>query len=345
VNTMTPDRPTKGWLEFKGCNCPVCGHAGNCTRSADGMVVLCRRSRSDRVIRQKDGRDAYLHPMPGNAAAPAAAKDPVAKKKPSEWNVLHKRYVASLGPRKLEILARTLGLSETAMKLYGAGYDDYCDAYTFPMYGGDGKLCGIRRRWLNGDKNSVGGSDNGLFLPANYDHMAQPVPEGVCEGGTAPLVLLMPEGPTSAAAAADLGFRAVGRPSNTGGAKQILQLLRRHPKQDVVILADDEGTKWTKGNPPRPFWPGWEGALQLARDICMECERLWVVKVLDRQGAKVKDLRKFLQDGGNRAVFNAQVHRTVLGWPKGFDRYWIDGKFREVETWRGRLKPSPDVAA
>lgn len=323
--------------------CPACSHIGYCTIASDGSVCICRRGVvSDRPIKDRGCGTAYLHAVTGLSSKTVAslarsAKSPPARLSAAELKSLAKRHRTALSARKLAISAKELGLSELAMTTYGAGWDDEREAISFPMYDGDQKIIGFRLRYAGGKKSCVPGSQNGLFLPIDFDP-ANPTDNFV--DPFSPMLLLTPEGPTDSAAAFDCGFQAVGRPSCSGGATFLTQLLikcsmhkhRRH----VVIIADKDDTHWhMKDNvPTTPYWPGWEGALALALNIWGTCAILKVVK--PPKGAK--DLRQLVKEAtsGERTGLNMMLRNLIEDAPPaGHD--WITNQIGLVETWRAGL--------
>lgn len=291
------------WVETRNdCPCPACGHGRHCTISEDGKFCMCRRGvESARPCKQKDGTTAYFHVVAQLNGAPVAGKIGKAKDRrprlaPPELANIIKSLQTALSPDRLTKIARKLEVSERALKTYGIGYDVTGGAAAFPMYGGDRKPIGVRLRYADGSKVCIPGSRNGLFLPDSIlrDGLLG-IPEGIAND-PAPLLLLMPEGPTDAAAAADLGFRAVGRPSNSGGGKEVCKLLGVGKRQEVVIVADRDKTKhYPDGT---PYWPGIEGALSLADLILPVCGTLKMVKPPKR----AKDLRDWFKQGGTANV-------------------------------------------
>jgi hypothetical protein len=339
---------SSGWVRFRGA-CPACGHAGNwCTRTCDGQIIKCSRTESDRPIKQRDGSTAWLHRADRIGGTMPTVKAPPSppRRSTAEWRGIIRQHQTAVNPKRLEAMAGTLGLSVRSLKLYGIGLDVGDGRggvgsgwWSFPMFNGELKPIGIRLRAEDGQKKCVWGSANGLFVPADY--AAERIIDGVADDD-APLLLLLPEGPTSSAAAADLGFRAVGRPNNRLGAGMIRQLLGRGYPQDVVIVADHEPMKWIGVTDPTPAWPGWEGALHLAGELVggPGVRRLRVVKVRDAAGNRVKDLRAFLQSGGVANVVNA-----IIAQAEDVDSPWLKSRWAEVELWRGRLKKNQLPAA
>lgn len=297
---MTTTRKRTGWAECsKAHPCAGCGHTdGWCSVSADGTASLCRRgAESAHPVKQKDGSTAYLHATAAGAAAAGRAKPAEAKPRPdrlkeTELRRILKAHRLALSSGRLAACARSLGLDESALVKFGAGWDDERQALSFPMYDGAGKPCGVRLRAESGRKMCVPGSANGLFLPDDFDVAAAPDPFEISRFSA--MVILTPEGPTDSAAAWQVGFAAVGRPSCTGGGHHVATLLRRCREagapRDVVVVADTDATHWHDRDNV-PYWPGWEGALALAADVLPHAAGVRVVK--PPPGAK--DLRQILK--------------------------------------------------
>jgi hypothetical protein len=167
------------------------------------------------------------------ASAPEAVSPTVA-----DWDAFAARC-ADFGASHLPELAAGLGLPGDALARLRAGRASAVmlaeampgwrggPAWTFPMAGADGRTRGIRLRMHDGSKLSVRGGREGLFLPVGLPDR--------------PALLVVTEGPTDAAAALSLGFAAVGRPSCSGGAEHVADLVRRVRPACVVIAADRDG--------------------------------------------------------------------------------------------------------
>lgn len=272
--------------------CEACGKPDDCTRSGDGLIVKCMRVASDRKIQQSDGRTAYLHSVLKLGGTPVKSKPGKPPKRLTEKEIiaLLKEHKTALSPRRLEITAKNLGVSEKSLLAYGLGYDSNTDCVSAPMYDGSRKPIGIHLRGVTGKKMAVVGSRNGLFIPLDYSDEAIPV--GVCDEDS-PLLLLMPEGLSDCCAARDAGFRAIGRFSNAGGADQIVSLLQQSVSlQDVVVVGERDETKYDLHGVP--YWPGIEGALQICDELIRlkaKCSRL---RFLMPPVGVGKDLREWL---------------------------------------------------
>ncbi len=186
-------------------------------------------------------------------------------------------FRAAVRPEALARLAAALGLSVASLTRLGVGWSAKHRAWTFPMVDVDGHVLGIRLRRAGGKKTSVRGGHDGLFLP---------VPEAPDLGGR----LLVCEGPTDTAAALDLGFDAVGRPSCLGGVKLLVELVQRMKPADVVIVGDGDA-------------PGQRGAESLASVLTAYCPAVRIIT----PAAPFKDARAWRQGGATAADVSAAI--------------------------------------
>jgi len=187
-------------------------------------------------------------------------------------------FKAAVDPVQLDALAGRLGLSAAALQRFGVGWSAVHRAWTFPMIDPSGKVLGIRLRSPLGDKYAVKGSKQGLFIPDG------------CSGNQ----LLITEGPTDAAALLDMGFSfVVGRPSCAGAVKLLIDLVRRHPA-DVVIVADGDE-------------PGRRGADDLAGVLVAYVSTVRIITPPDG----IKDGRQWLQAGGTKADVEAALQTAT----------------------------------
>lgn len=176
---------------------------------------------------------------------------------------------------QLEPFAATLGVSRMALESLGCVWASDHRAFAFPMRDAKGRVIGIRLRNDLGRKWAVRGSKQGLFLNLT----------AVRGGGQ---TLLIVEGPTDAAAAIDLGFPVIGRPACLGCEDMIAEIVRKGSHVNTFIVADADE-------------PGQRGAERLkaklprAKIITLPC----------------KDLRRFVNDGGNRIIFEQLLNAVV----------------------------------
>lgn len=334
-----------GWIPVKKSRpCPVCGGDSWCTVSADGNVALCARieegcmTRCDGTKCAAKNGNGWFHNLTDRNGGKGAKRPP---RKPipdnhltaAECKTMQKGFETALSPDRLKELAENLKLPENALVIYGLGFEPETRLWTFPMFDGQRRVCGFRTRDRDGNKRSIAGSRNGIFIPKDYDEPGGALLDPLDDR---PLLLLLPEGPTDAAAAYSIGFRAVGRPSNMGGQEQIKMLLEKSPRQDVIIIADHDPVKRLKDG--TPFVPGWEGALHLANAILPVCGTLKIV----RMPGETKDFRKWVNAGGEHEIFDRLTHDADL-----ITRKVLNEKMAKLDAWKkaGRAKWQKEQAA
>jgi hypothetical protein len=322
------------WRPIRG-ECPCCGHGGGyCTALADRTIFLCRRNSSGKPIRQKDGSTAWLF----RASELASAGKPVsveprrhkAKLTATEIKAALKSFRGAVNPERLTRFAASLGLSEKSLRDFGIGWDSDRGVWSFPMFDGQRRPVGIHYRAEDGRKFCAPGSQLGLFVAESYAPTA--IPDAICDNPH-PLVLILPEGLTDACAASDLGYAAIGRPSNAAAPQHVVDLLTSFPKQEVVVFADNDETKFR--NDGFPFWPGIEGALALA-EKCLPHAGILRFLIAPKE---FKDLRGMLRSHISAATFTAQVMAASR-----VSKSWLDAAYRRLEEKRTqeRKPPCPD---
>ena len=175
----------------------------------------------------------------------------------------------------VDCLAESLGVDRWTLSEHGLGcaYAERHHAWAFSMWDGLGHIVGIRLRATNGKKWTETGTHAGIFVP-----MINPQP-----------TMLICEGPTDTAAGLSMGYYAVGRPSCSGGAPMLKDLIRRTGVKRAIIIADNDD-------------PGLNGARSL-------------IKVLQVPACTItlpaKDLRQFYRDGGDRQTIEALAQASV----------------------------------
>lgn len=248
--------------------CPICGRPDWCliSRNDPPSAAICQRVES-----QYRWRDAgWLHRLSGT-------RDPVRRRRSRtirisaaesapDFSALSAQYQAALDPAVLNRFATSLGVAQQSLTRLGIGWTGSC--WTFPMSAVDGRVIGIRLRTRSGRKFSEKGGHQGLHIPTELT-------------GKDPL--LLPEGPSDTAAALDLGFDAVGRPSCCGATNLTVALVRRIRPCTVVVVSDNDQ-------------PGIDGATDLARALTVACGE---VRVL-RPPSGIKDLRQWVCHGARR---------------------------------------------
>lgn len=253
--------------------CAICQKTDWCTVSANGKIAFCMRVESTKQA--KNG--AWIHYLtePIKPAPPPKREKepPVAQPEMARLAVTY--YERCEHP---ELLANALGVSAESLRREGMGYDG--KNWSFPMFDACRRVIGIKLRPPAGKKFCVPGSHLGINWPKDLS-------------GKPPLVVC--EGETDTAAALDLGFDAIGRPSCSAGVEIILGFLNRQRYPHVWIFADRDD-------------PGIKGAKGLAA----------VVKPMAR-GVKIlhcpwhKDLREWLQHGGcTRPMIETLARNTAF---------------------------------
>ena len=211
--------------------CPICDHPDWCLISADGNTAICPRTESAK----RCGEAGWLHRL--DDSLPRSVRVRKVRvvhvtAQSLDFARMAKAFRMAVDPARLYALAERLGLSVAALHRFRVGWSALHNAWTFPMIDPSGNVLGIRLRSPFGSKYAIQGSKQGLFIPD--DSSADR--------------LLITKGPTDAAALLDMGFPfVVGRPNCTGGIKLLVDLLRRHPVETVIVSdADDAGrnTSW-----------------------------------------------------------------------------------------------------
>ncbi len=212
-------------------------------------------------------------------------------------------YRKAITPSMIEVCAAALGVTTMSLDRLGIGwaYDaayrrgpnsllfDAGDilrvsaasaTYSFPMCDATGEVLGIRLRASAGEKWSVSGGHEGLFIPRDLP-----------QGGE----LLITEGPTDCATLLDLGFAAVGRPSCTGGVKLLVELAQQQKPSSVIIVADADA-------------PGERGANALASVLSVYVRCLQIIT----PPIGVKDARAWKQAGATAAEVRAAIDAAPI---------------------------------
>jgi hypothetical protein len=240
------------WRRVSNGNpCPICEHTGWCSVSADGAICVCMRKPEGSVKQARNG--GHVHLLAAATGRRASSRTvSIGHSSPSRHDLpaLVRNFQAAVNPVRLQRLADGLGLSVESLRRLDVGWAFDYRAWAFPMTDAAGRVLGIRLRLENGQKLSVRGGREGLFIPTGLAHI--------------PGRLFITEGPTDAAALLDLGLDAVGRPSCTGGVRLLTELVQSRRPGGVVVVADADE-------------PGQRGAEALAAVLALYCGDVHVI--------------------------------------------------------------------
>lgn len=261
--------------------CPICKKPDWCMIGTS--ITICMRAQSAREKMFSDGSVGWIHALDGAPVRiePRKERSVVAPNIAAMWS----RWRQNTRPSQIHSIARDLGVDFSALDNLGCALrDQYTMA--FPMRDDRNNIVGIRLRTSSGKKFAVEGSHSGLFIP-QLQYSA----------GMAYIV----EGPTDAAAALTLGLFAIGRPSCSGGATQLIELIKRLNIRRAVIVADTDTDKVFEDGKVAPN-PGIDGALRLS-------EHLGIPNCV--LSLPCKDMRSFLVEGGDKSTIVALVSQCV----------------------------------
>jgi len=267
--------------------CPVCESTRWCGVTVDGSLVRCMWVPSDRPSPGRDGSTGYIHEL-GQAIEDVGRVSrrrvytPEPERSHVDFASMMDRFRQATPGCQIAEFARSLGVTLRSLERLGVGFSRGDNAWAFPMTDAAGEIVGIRLRNARGDKWTVGGSRNALFIPAG------PIVEPA----------LVCEGPTDAAALLDAGFHAVGRASCNTGGPDLEHLLAG---RDVVIVSDrDEPRQLPNGS-----WtqPGQEGAQKLAERLSQTASRVRVVM----PPRPHKDARAWISAGGTPSAIQVRI--------------------------------------
>lgn len=289
--------------------CPICGKPDWCSLAADGSRALCMRvgDRAEHSVVLSHGI-GYFHRLTPDTSPRLCSAPPVPRQQfDLDFEAIVARWQLA-PPRPVQELAEQLGVDEVGLRRLDVVWAADRNAWAFPMHDDRRTVVGIRLRGDNGSKFSVSGSHAGIFVPRGLESRPQ---------------LLIVEGPTDVAAALTLGFDAVGRPSCTGGAGHIANLLQFGRRRDVVIVADSDPPGIAAANQFNVLrlsgqlassqleGPGQAGARLLADRICGVCRSLRIIDVEPH-----RDLRAWLRAGGDRLGLQMRIAQTTCYQPE-----------------------------
>ena len=212
--------------------CPICGKPDWCMYSSDGTAAICTRI-SEGSIKKCKNDAGWLHKLKDDFKP-----KPVRKKRPVQinWDVLQKCY-SNLNNKP--DWPDDIGVRAWVLHVMNIGKDG--EAFTFPVRNAEDEIIGISRRFPDGRKGMVKGSQVGIFIPRlNWDNLE---------------TLFICEGVSDTATALDIGLRAIGRLNCGTGKDHIIKFCAKKRPQRIGIIADNDEA-------------GIRGAKLLGREIC-----------------------------------------------------------------------------
>ena len=261
--------------------CPICERFDNCKVARDGSAVWCGRV-DQGSIRQNQGGQ-FLHrlrdrdPLTWLARTyrPAASEQP--KRPTKDWGrIAQEAFDQATAEAARQALSTELGVSVEALRRLHVGWMPSQRCWSFPERDAAGNVIGINRRFADGTKKRMAGSQSGLtFDPVGWQ-------ESVIE----PNFVLLVEGGSDTAALLSLGLAVVGRPSNLGGVDLLAELLRAVPSDRTIGVIGEHDRKAHESLSPvvkkwhKPgcdgcsaCWPGQFGAVTTATKLAERLRR------------------------------------------------------------------------
>lgn len=236
--------------------------------SASGKTAICQRVESKALWKTAGWVHRLDQPVPPPPPERVKPKLPL-----SEINRLVERWQRDIHPAVLHGLGESLSVTGASLQRLGVGWNRERfggPCFTFPMRSVSGGYCGARFRLPNGEKRTLSGGYEGLFIP---------------RGDISGPILFIVEGPTDTAALMDLRLNAVGRPNDRGGVEEVVTLVRRLRMPRVVIVCDND----RKNQGVRGGALVWNALASLTR--------LSMIRPVLH-----KDAREFVAFGGGRGV-------------------------------------------
>lgn len=257
--------------------CPICHKPDWCCIGDKG--INCMRVESMHSVHN----GGWFHPFEEGSPAPR----PVSRIKAMRTCALDTGELLRRwsGNFQMDNLATELGVSVDSLLALGTRWAPEYHAHAFPMWI-SGKVVGIRLR--NAEKKwAVKGSHSGLFIPFS------------AIGRLSPKTVMVCEGPTDTAAALDLGFFAIGRPSRLGHENDVDEILKEIGTKEAIVCVDNDERINKQGKREAP---GQQGAQKLAEAI--SCRVVMYTP-------PAKDLRQFLVNGGSHALLESSFRDCV----------------------------------
>jgi hypothetical protein len=289
---------SSGWQGVrKGAPCPACGGTRRCAWNGELLHCFATKMPSSgmRFVKPSPSstEGAFFAPdtksgqQVGRAATTISSRTRSVTSRDFSADLWRLRsQLASASRDELAVALGVAGASLGALQLgwataldlkqLGAGPRDKFGrtdgAFAIPEFDGQRALVGFAFRTIDGAKGAAAGSigsRRGLVIPSDFDESKG--------------CILVVEGASDVAALHSLGLRAVGRPSNTGGADFLARLLKDYP--DFIVLGEND-------KKPDGRFPGHEGMTSVSRALANALGRP-VRAALPPQASK--DVRQWLQ--------------------------------------------------
>lgn len=241
----------------------------------DGTIMVCchRGCEFEDIVRSagmliSDMFDTALSPRSA-VLPPRQIKDLAPRLKPVTrcWDGIQEHFQNQADAQCLGQLAEQLSVTVESLRSIGVGWCHKQNCWTFPERNGEQEICGFMRRFANGNKFTLSGSNRGLTLPTDWSQSDQRL--HICEGAS------------DVAAAISCGWRAIGRPALGSGFDNLAILLKDEPAQ-IVMVADNDSAG-----------VGRAGAEKLAQRLSNVLQKPVQTKTPPKQ---FKDLREYLTE-------------------------------------------------
>lgn len=221
---------------------------------------------SDLFADKPDGTDRELRHR-----HPKVANDK--KSKQLDLAALHQSALAKTTPKKIEMLANSLGVSVGSLQELRVAWSEPDGCWLFPERDHKKKVIGLLKRFPNGTKRNISGGNRGLYIPKSFS-VNKPR-------------IIIAEGGSDTAAGLSRGWNVIGRPSAFEGVSLLVRLLKSASGKILVIGDNDAKRDGT--------WPGMHGAKQAAEQLADE---LRTEVLIDNPPMKFKDLREWHKSEG-----------------------------------------------
>lgn len=225
-----------GWNRIKKDNpCPICGRIKYCMINDNGSAILCTKEPNEHPV----GEAGWLHIL-----------DPKRNLdyKPTNFEQLFIRYQQNVITGMAKVIADELRVSIASVEQLGVGFYPLENAWIWAELDDYGNVIGLLKRYHNGKKVMVKGSERGLIYQYPLPKTDKPI--------------LVVEGASDTLAAMDMGYVCVGRPSVDGGGKFLSGLLRG---RDVIIVGENDGG---------PGMRGMEKMFQILKTACKSVKKI-----------------------------------------------------------------------